>query len=325
MPTFVEMLEMVSRTFALSIRYLPAGLREPVSLAYLLFRVSDGLEDHAAIVTARKIALLELWNQVLQGQLPAGEFVQHIADLDRSDPEIYVAQQAPALIAALDEIPADVRAAIVARVSESTLGMARWQAQGPWVSTLAEMDDYMHAVAGLVGYLMTDLFSWYSAHFRAHCTELLPLAREIGLGLQTVNIIRGLRKDYQRGWVFVPQEWLEAANLDRDQFFLPAFEERALQVVDWLIDKAERHLHYGITYISAFPWWNHRLRLACIWPLCFALKTLALSRDNVEVLRSEVKITRQDVRGIMRQTLLLGWSDRWLQGYVDALGQAGVG
>lgn len=325
MMMFSEMLEMVSRTFALSIRYLPPVLREPVSLAYLLFRVSDGLEDHAEMVAARKVALLEQWDQVLQGQMPAFEFVRSIADLDRSNPEIYVAQRAPDLIAALAASPVEVRDPIVARVSEATQGMARWQSKGPFVATLAEMDDYMHHVAGLVGYLMTDLFSWYSAQFRSRSAELLPLSREIGLGLQTVNIIRGLRGDYQRGWVFVPQEMLTTAGIDQEQFFLPDFEDRALQVVNLLIEKAEQHLQYGITYISAFPWWNHRLRLACIWPLCFALKTLALSRDNVEVLRSEVKITRGDVEEIMRQTFLLGWSDRWLDGYVHNLARSAQG
>jgi farnesyl-diphosphate farnesyltransferase len=184
------------------------------------------------------------------------------------------------------------------------------------------MDDYMHYVAGLVGYLMTDLFSWYSAHFRARKAELLPMSREIGLGLQTVNVIRGLRKDYQRGWVFVPQEMLSTVGIDRDQFFLPDFEDRALDVVNLLIDKAEGHLQFGLEYISALPWWDHRVRLACIWPLCFAQKTLAISRNNVEVLRGEAKITRQDVRDIMRKTFLLGWSDRWLRGYLSSLDQS---
>jgi farnesyl-diphosphate farnesyltransferase len=216
----------------------------------------------------------------------------------------------------------DLRTPIISRVSESTLGMARWQEQGPFVATLKEMDDYMYYVAGLVGYLMTDLFSWYSSHFRARKAKLLPMSREIGLGLQTVNVIRGLRKDYQRGWVFVPQEMLNAVGIDRDQFFLPDFEDRALDVVNQLIDKAEGHLQYGLEYISALPWRDHRVRLACIWPLCFALKTLAVSRDNVEVLRSEVKITRRDVKSIMRQTIMFGWSDRWLHGYVTHLSQS---
>lgn len=318
---FTEMLEMVSRTFALSIRSLPKVLREPVSLSYLLFRVSDCLEDHDEMLADRKISLLEEWSCVLQGNSPALEFVRNIADLDHHNPEIYVAQHAPELIAALDDVPVDLRNPIISRVSESTLGMAQWQEQGPFVDTLKEMDDYMYYVAGLVGYLMTDLFSWYSSQFQARKAELLPMAREIGLGLQTVNIIRGLRKDYVRGWVFVPQEMLNAAGIDRDQFFLPAFEDRALDIVNQLIDKAEGHLQYSLNYISALPWRDHRVRLACIWPLCFALKTLAVSRDNVEVLRSEVKITRQDVKSIMQQTMLLGWSDRWLAGYVNRISQ----
>jgi len=319
MSKFAEMLDMVSRTFALSIRYLPAELRELVSLSYLLFRVSDCLEDHGEMLAERKVTLLNEWNGVLQGRTSPFEFVRNIADLDRDDPEVYVAKQAPELIAALDAVPIDLRAPIVERISESTLGMARWQQQGPFVATLKELDDYMYHVAGLVGYLMTDLFSWYSSKFRSRRAELLPMSREIGLGLQTVNIIRGLRKDYQRGWVFVPQEMLNAAGINRDQFFQQAFEDRALEVVNQLIDKAEGHLQFGLDYISALPWFNHRVRLACIWPLCFALRTLDISRDNVEVLRSEVKITRQEVKSIMRQTLLLGWSDRWLVDYVKRL------
>jgi len=86
-----------------------------------------------------------------------------------------------------------------------------------------------------------------------------------------------------------------------------------------LVQKAERHLEYGLEYISAFPRRLNQVRLANIWPLFFAIKTLALSRDNVEVVRSEVKITRDDVRRIMRITTLKGWSNRWLRGYYEHL------
>jgi farnesyl-diphosphate farnesyltransferase len=98
-----------------------------------------------------------------------------------------------------------------------------------------------------------------------------------------------------------------------------------MDVVNQLIDKAQGHLQFGLAYISALPRQFHRLRLACIWPLCFALKTLAISRNNVEVLRSEVKITRRDVKTIMRKTILMGWSDRWLYGYIARLSQRSVG
>src|SRR5512134_1471962 len=48
----------VSRTFALGIRLLPAGLEEAVRTSYLLCRSADTIEDSADLPAARKDALL---------------------------------------------------------------------------------------------------------------------------------------------------------------------------------------------------------------------------------------------------------------------------
>jgi len=313
------MLEAVSRTFALSIKQLPEPLRDWVGLAYLLFRVSDCLEDHPHMDVGRKVELLELWEQVLQGRRPAKEFVERVSDLDGEDPEVYVAQQADDLIEYLYTMPLELRSHMITRVAKSTLGMARWQRQGPYVETVEELDDYMHEVAGRVGYLMTDIYAWYYPRLRGRKEELLPLGRQSGLGLQTVNVIRGLRKDYGRGWVFVPRVFLDQAGITREQFFSPGYEPQALQVVAMLADKAEQHLAHGLAYIAAFPARLHRVRLACMWPLFFAAKTLAISHNNLQVIHGEVKITRQDVRDIVRRSILLGWSNRWMIGYYQRL------
>src|SRR4051812_8648125 len=39
------LLAKTSRTFALAIAFLPEGLREQITIAYLLFRIADTLED----------------------------------------------------------------------------------------------------------------------------------------------------------------------------------------------------------------------------------------------------------------------------------------
>ena len=65
--------------------------------------------------------------------------------------------------------------------------------------------------------------------------DMLPVSRQVGLGLQTVNVIRGLQADRDRGWVFVPMEFLECAGINRQQFFEKEFEEQSLQVLDLLI------------------------------------------------------------------------------------------
>jgi farnesyl-diphosphate farnesyltransferase len=319
MNQYIQMLRMVSRTFTLSIEQLPKDIRGAVTLAYLLFRVSDCLEDHATMEATRKIELLQLWSKILEGQHSAQELTRKITDLDSSDPEVYVAQQADQLLAYLHTMPPQVRDSIIARVNETTLGMARWQAQGPHINTEEEMDDYMHQVAGLVGYLLTDIFAWHSRHINARKENLIPLSREFGLALQTVNVIRGIRKDYERGWIFVPHTFLAQAGITAEQLFVPEFQEKALHVVKLLTDKAERHLTNGLEYIQMLPRTQHRIRLFCVWPLFFAVKTLAISRDNTNVLLDEAKMSRDQVKAIIRDTTLMGWSNRWLNRYYTSL------
>ena len=45
MTNLETLLAKTSRTFALSICFLPEGLRRDVTIAYLLFRIADTLED----------------------------------------------------------------------------------------------------------------------------------------------------------------------------------------------------------------------------------------------------------------------------------------
>lgn len=310
-----EMLRAVSRTFALSIEHLPRVLRDSVTIAYLLFRVSDCLEDHATLPADRKADLLRLWDRVLSGEAPVESLTLAVADLDSADPEVYVTQQASELMEKLKSLPEEIQVTILKHVRETSLGMARWQEHGPNVDDEAEMDDYMHHVAGLVGYLVTDIFAWYLPGVRRRRKELMPLAREFGLALQTVNVIRGLRKDFDRGWIFVPRTFCASVGLTPSQLFDPSNMDKALKVIDLLALKAERHLNAGMAFVLALPRRQHRIRLACIWPLFFAAKTLAMSRNNAEVLLSEAKIGRDQVSLIVRNTTAFGWSNHWLRWY----------
>jgi len=310
-----EMLRNVSRTFSLSIEKLPSVLRDTITIAYLLFRIADCIEDHSIIDADRKAYLLRLWSDILTGNRPPQDLTVQLKDLDDQDPEVYVACHADSVITYLDTIPGQLRDIVTAHASKTAEGMARWQEQGPFVATEEEMDDYMHQVAGRVGYLLTEIFSWYSPVIQQKRTSLLHLGREFGLGLQTVNIIRGLRKDYERGWVFVPATFFEKNGLTREAFFDNKKGDKALSVINLVIEKAKRHLDNGLIYITQLPRNERRIRLACIWPLLFAVKTLALSRNNLDVVTSETKMTRPQVKNIVLVSSLLYWSNTALKNY----------
>lgn len=315
MVSLKELLRLASRTFSIGIEQLPGVLCDAGTVAYLLLRVSDYLEDNEDMPAERKIELLNLWAGILNGEAGSEMLTSRIQKADTTNPDAVVAQHAEDILAKLESLPREVREIITHHVIHSTQGMARWVARGPHVDNEADMDDYMFEVAGRVGYLLTHLFAWYSRSIRVKIKELLPLAREFGLALQTVNVIRGLRKDYERGWVYVPKKFLEAVNLSAHELFQPENCEEAIKVLDMLADKAERHLHAALMCVKSLPSWQHRIRLACIFPLLFAIRTLAISRRNTDVFSREAKMTRAEVKRIVRDATLWGWSNAWLDRY----------
>src|ERR1043166_1458944 len=73
------LLRSVSRSFYLSIRILPARLREPVALAYLLARSADTVADTAQISPAVRMETLQMLSNMIQGNEEQGLIVDLVA------------------------------------------------------------------------------------------------------------------------------------------------------------------------------------------------------------------------------------------------------
>ncbi|MBL8051396.1 MAG: squalene/phytoene synthase family protein, partial [Anaerolineales bacterium] len=237
-----ELLRISSRTFAIGIERLPQTLSNATTIAYLLLRVSDYLEDNEEMDVNEKVNLLNLWIKILSKEAPVEELTKHLSKANKENPDALVAQQAQDIIMQLHALPLVLQEIIIHHVIKSTQGMARWTKTGPKVDNEADLDDYMFEVAGRVGYLVTQLFAWHSNEIRRKEEKIMPLAREFGLGLQTVNIIRGLREDFDRGWVYVPNNFLSEVGISSEELFDPSQRQKALRVLDLLTNKAERHL-----------------------------------------------------------------------------------
>ena len=72
-------LRSVSRSFYLSIRFLPAQLREPIALAYLLARSTDSVADTTGISNLVRIETLKMLSDGIQGQASRDVVVNLIA------------------------------------------------------------------------------------------------------------------------------------------------------------------------------------------------------------------------------------------------------
>jgi len=318
-----DLLRITSRTFALGIERLPRILCDATTIAYLLLRVSDYLEDNEDMDADEKVELLNLWINILRESEQIETLTAKLTEADTSNPDAIVAQHSKEILLHLQSLPYEVQEIIIHHVINSTQGMARWTKRGSNVNDEKDLDDYMFEVAGRVGYLVTQLFAWYSMTIRRREKEIMPLAREFGLALQTVNVIRGLREDFDRGWVYIPKKFLIEMGLSKEQLFDPEHREQALKVLDMMTDKAERHLKQALQYVKSLPWWQHGIRLGCIFPLMFAIRTLAVSRHNAQVFENEAKITRNEVKKIVMDSTLWGWSNVWLDRYYQELNIVG--
>ena len=314
-----DLLRITSRTFAIGIERLPRILCDATTIAYLLLRVSDYLEDNEEMEAIEKVTLLNLWVNILREEEKIETLTSKLKNADTNNPDAIVAQHSKEILLHLHSLPYAVQEIIIHHVINSTQGMARWTKQGPNVNDEKDLDDYMFEVAGRVGYLITQLFAWYSITIRRKEKEIMPLAREFGLGLQTVNVIRCLREDFDRGWVYIPKKFILDMGLTKEQLFDPEHREQALQVLDMMTDKAERHLRQALQYVKSLPWWQHGIRLGCIFPLMFAIRTLAVCRHNTQVFESEAKMTRTEVKKIVLDATLWGWSNLWLERYYQEL------
>ena len=161
-----DLLRLASRTFAIGIEQLPGVLCDAGTVAYLLLRVSDYLEDNEDMSAEEKIELLNLWAAILKGEAHCESLTSRIQTTDTSNPDAVVAQHAKDILERLSSLPEEAREIITHHVIHSTQGMARWVERGPNMDDEKDLDDYMFEVAGRVGYLLTHLFAWYSLSIR---------------------------------------------------------------------------------------------------------------------------------------------------------------
>ena len=153
MATLQQLLIGSSRTFSVGIDLLPEPLRQEITVAYLLLRVSDYLEDSELLADDDKIAMLEDWRRALAGGGERTALIARLGEAREDTPDALVARDATTVLAGLDRMEPRAREIVVRRVRESTAGMARWTRRGSVFNNEADLDDYMHEVAGRVGLL----------------------------------------------------------------------------------------------------------------------------------------------------------------------------
>ena len=314
-PSEVELfsiLKDVSRSFYLSVRFLPRRIRLTIALAYLLARASDTIADTNGTEPRSRIEFLAQFLEQIYETNPATALgVAPFLEKQAEGPEKTLLLNIKRILLSLRLIAPAHRELVAEVLSQiihgQTLDIERFEMR-TGIQKLPDdfsLEEYAYLVAGSVGEFWTKVcvLEWrHYSHLPA--AKLLGLGREFGQGLQLINILRDFSSDVRQGRCYLPvgslEEVVADANLARAEW--ERWRQRALV-----------YLGSGWEYINAIR--PPLVRFACAIPLFIGVHTLDLLGREAR-LRPGVKITRSEVNNLVCWAVALAWLP-FLKGYIN--------
>lgn len=263
---FHDLLVKTSRTFALSIPVLEGPARREVTIAYLLFRIADILEDASSWPASRRVEALETFARLVRSPGAAATAAATAAWLAERPSEhpgyLELLAAAPEVLAAARALNPVSREVLEDHTVRTCLGMARFVAAADGrghfeLRDAAALRRYCYAVAGIVGELLTELFLIHDPGLRRVESFLRRRAASFGEGLQLVNILKDSSGDAAEGRRFVP------AGVGRGRIF--SLARRDLCRADEYVRELQRcDSQRGIVVFTALPVLLARATLAAV-------------------------------------------------------------
>lgn len=329
------LLKGVSRSFYLTLRILPAGMRDPVGLAYLLARAADTIADTALIPPAERLDLLLALRECVNGRGDPATFSERLSrevagHQTESKEKALLESIGPAfdVLAQLDD--AD-RAAVRGIVTTLTEGMEFDLRTFPdersgelgALPDLSDLDRYTYLVAGCVGEFWTAMtYAHLPGVLREEPAIMQRRGIRFGKALQMVNVLRDCGGDLRIGRCYLPKALLDRHGYEPHDLLQPANFRRMRPVLFELVRLALDHFREAMAYTLAIPRTAVRLRLACLWPILIGLDTLRLLVENEDWLDpgKVSKTNRKKVYRILGGSTALVMSDgllrRWMEGEI---------
>jgi farnesyl-diphosphate farnesyltransferase len=313
-----QLLQGVSRTFALTIPQLPPNLYKAVGNGYLLCRIADTIEDDPALSPAQKALFSQQLVQVLEGSLSAQALSRNLLPTlsNASLAEQQLIANMSRVIRLTHSCNATQQAALIRCVRIMTEGMVHFQEHSSLagLKDMAELDHYCYVVAGVVGEMLTELFCDYSPQIAKHETALRKLAVSFGQGLQMTNILKDIWDDQQRGMCWLPQSVFDTVGFELRHLTPDTHLPEFVQGLTPLIHTARQHLSDALQYVLLIPRHEQGIRRFCLWALGMALLTLRNIHAHREFTDAkQVKISRRAVQTTVIVSNVAGYSNTALR------------
>ncbi|MFQ6005906.1 MAG: phytoene/squalene synthase family protein, partial [Woeseia sp.] len=305
----------VSRTFALTIPQLPRPLCIAVTNAYLLCRIADTVEDDGTIAYDEKNRLQSVLLRVVRGSADPDEFADPcLQKLSSGTPaaERELIEHTSQVVSVTHGLSKPQRDAIQRCLKIMCAGMgdfARRQSLHG-LPTMSELDRYCYVVAGCVGEMLTELFCDYSQAIAAQRSNMMPLAKSFGQGLQMTNILKDVWDDREHNACWLPRDVFAEHGLDVSDLPADRHNPALAKCIDVLIGIAREHLRAALEYTQLLPKQESGIRNFCLWAIGLAVLTLRnIHNQPTFASGKEVKVSRRALRAVIVTSTALAKSD----------------
>jgi farnesyl-diphosphate farnesyltransferase len=320
----LDILPQVSRTFALSIRFLPGNLGRAVLTSYLIMRIADTIEDDPVASVAAKTKLLDQLLECFDDPALANHYPEKVKNLAGEPAHVRLVQRTDWVFALFRTLPLRSQQRVQHWVVEMVRGMQKFVTlypRGIRIQTLEEYKEYCYYVAGTVGYLLTDLWHEHSPSVgEQEYKVLLQRCAAFGEALQTVNILKDIAWDVEHeNSIYIPQKALQEQGSSHHTLLSPEHLSKNHAAIKDLVQLAWTDLDDALEYLISIPKAAVPIRIFCILPLLFAYATLRDLTQSTAMLQSggQVKITRSEVKSLMMVGPLAVVSNHSLRWLVD--------
>lgn len=309
-PLTGPLLRSVSRSFYLSLGILPAVLREPLGITYLLARAADTIADADIRPAEERLALLSGLQQAIRRQdapPPSGiaafaEAVPHAGERElllRLSECLDAARRLP------EHLHPSVQEVLEHIIRGQTLDLGRFRDPRTiqCLPDAAALDEYAWLVAGCVGKFWTGICALQlPGAFRRPVDEMTTLGIRYGKGLQLINILRDQASDAAIGRCYLPEDELRQAGLTGPVVWPSGRWEPWHAVRRRWIGTVREYLADGRRYVEATR--PVRLRVAAMLPLLIGEKTLTLLENQPpDAAPAPAKVPRSGVRRILLRAI----------------------
>jgi len=207
-----------------SFSFLPKEERQAIHTVYAFCRRMDDIVDNGpsndTLTIARKRDRLDWWKMEIErvygGEVPHATLAP-LADVIKrfAIPKQYI-------LTLIDGVERD-------------LVQRRY-------ATFAELKEYCYSVASVVGLISIEIFGYKHEETRQYAINL-------GYALQLTNILRDIKQDKDRGYIYLPLDELKRFHVSEEDVINEVYNERFRSLMEFQTQRAREYYHRARTML----------------------------------------------------------------------------